>query len=531
MVIKNIVKEGRYYDSVLLLRVSQKASEFEGVKEVAVVMGTDSNKQILRNIGLYEEKLDRVTPNDLVISMDVEGDKIEEIVKKIEDELSGARRRIDEEYFPKSLETALESLPDANLVAVSIPGEHVYREASEALDRGLNLFIFSSNVPLDKELDLKNRGRERGLLVMGPDCGTAIINGIILGFGNVIDAGPVGIVAASGTGIQQVTTLLQRMGVGTSHAIGTGSNDLSEKIGGITMLEGVKRLEEDEGTELMLLISKPPAPSVREKVIGYVKKNVKKPVVVNFIGGEPKAVSEPGLTYAWTLEDAAVKAVNILKGEEYRLQKYSRSLDSRVDIAEDEWKNLSDEQRYIRGLYSGGTLSSEAQHILRDLIGYAYSNSPLDPRYRLDDPYESSGHTFVDLGGEEFVAGRLHPMIDPTIRKQRIRREAEDPEMAVLLLDIVIGYGSNEDPAGALIPEIIEAKKAFEDRGEHLPVVATVVGTESDPQKLIEQEDKLREVGVVVLPSNAQAVAVAGLIAMRGADRDKLKIWFGGDEV
>ena len=530
MVIVNVVKEGRYYDSVLLLRVSQRASEIEGVKEVAVVMATDANKQILKNLGLYEEKLDLVTSNDLVISFDVEEDKIEEIVKKIEEELTGERRRIEEEYFPKSLETALERLPDANLVAVSIPGEHAYREASEALDRGLNLFIFSSNVPLEKELDLKTRSRGKGLLVMGPDCGTAIINGVILGFGNVVDRGPVGIVAASGTGIQQVTTLLQRMEVGISHAIGTGSNDLSDQIGGITMLEGIKRLEEDEGTELILLISKPPAPTVRENVIEYVKKNVKKPVVVNFIGSEVKVSEDSDIIYAHTLDDAAVKAVNILKGEEYRRQKYSRSLDSLVDLAEDEWKNLSDEQRYIRGLYSGGTLSSEAQHILKDLIGYAYSNSPLDPEYSLDDPYKSRGHTFVDLGGEEFVAGRLHPMIDPTIRKQRIRREMVDPEVAVLLLDVVLGYGSNDDPAGALIPEIVEAKKAFEDRGRYLPVVATVVGTESDPQKLTEQEEKLREAGVVVLPSNAQAVAVAGLVALRGSGIDKLRMGYGGGE-
>ena len=525
----NVVKEGRYYDSVLLLRVSQRASELEGVKEVAVVMATDANKQILKNLGLYEEKLDQATSNDLVISFDVEEDRLEETIKKIEDELTGERRRIEEEYFPKSLETALERLPDANLVAISIPGEHAYREASDALDRGLNLFIFSSNVPLEKELDLKTRSREKDLLVMGPDCGTAIINGIILGFGNVVDRGPVGIVAASGTGIQQVTTLLQRMEVGISHAIGTGSNDLSAKMGGVTMLEGIKRLEADEGTELILLISKPPSPTVREKIIEYVKKNVKKPVVVNFIGSEIKASEDSDITYAHTLEDAATKAVNILKGEVYLRQRYSRSLNSLKNLAESEWTNLSEEQRYIRGLYSGGTLSSEAQHILKDLIGYAYSNNPLDPQHRLDDPYKSIEHTFVDLGGEEFVAGRLHPMIDPTIRKQRIRREMVDPEVAVLLLDVVLGYGSNENPAGALIPEIVEAKKAFRDGGKYLPVVATVVGTESDPQKLTEQEEKLREAGVVVMPSNAQAVAVAGLIAKRGSGLDKLRLGYEGD--
>jgi len=232
MVVKNIVKEGRYYDSVLLLRVSQKAKEFEGVKEVAVVMATDPNKEILKNLGLYEEKLDKATPNDLVISLDVEEGRVEEAVQRVEDELTGERKRIEGEYFPKSLETAIERLPGANMAAISIPGEHAYREASEALDRGLNLFIFSSNVPLEKELDLKKRGREKGLIVMGPDCGTAIINGVIMGFGNVVERGPVGIVAASGTGIQQDNPRDRDWGQRPLRGGGRGDHDRGDKAPG-----------------------------------------------------------------------------------------------------------------------------------------------------------------------------------------------------------------------------------------------------------------------------------------------------------
>ncbi|MCW4036580.1 MAG: acyl-CoA synthetase FdrA [Candidatus Bathyarchaeota archaeon] len=528
MVVKNIVKEGRYYDSVLLLRVSQRAKGFEGVREAAVVMATEPNKEILKNLGLYEERLDKVTPNDLVISLDVEEGRVEEVVQRVEDELTGERRRIEEEYFPKSLETALERLPGANMAAISIPGEHAYREASEALDRGLNLFIFSSNVPLEKELGLKTRGREKGLMVMGPDCGTAIINGVIMGFGNVVDRGPVGMVAASGTGIQQVTTLLHRMGVGITHAIGTGGNDLSEEVGGATMIEGIRLLEEDGETELIMLISKPPSPGVEERVLEHVKGEVTKPVLANFIGGDPRAVEEAGLTHAGTLEEAAFRAVSMLKGEDYARERYDRSLEPLARLAEEEWGRLSDGQRYIRGLYSGGTLSSEAQLVLRPLIGYAYSNSPLDPRHRLENPNRSREHTFIDLGGEEFVAGRLHPIIDPTIRRQRILREGEDPETAVILIDVVIGYGSHEDPAGALIPEIREAREKAEARGGYLPVVASVVGTELDPQNLAGQEEKLRGAGVVVLPSNARAAIVAGLIATRGEGSDKLEEAYGG---
>ncbi|MBD3206815.1 acyl-CoA synthetase FdrA [Candidatus Bathyarchaeota archaeon] len=520
MVKKNIVKKEKYYDSVLLLRVSQKAQEFEGVKEVAVVMGTDSNKEILKELGLYDETLDSTTPNDLIISIDAEEDKLDELVVKIEQELTSRRQELEEEYFPKSLETALESLPDANLLSISIPGEHAYREAKDGIKRGLNLFIFSSNVPLEKERELKEKGKEKGLLIMGPDCGTAIINGKILGFGNVVEKGPIGVVAASGSGTQEVTSLMQMMGVGITHAIGTGGNDLDESIGGITMLEAIKMLEEDQATKSILLVSKPPSPDVTDKILDYMKDNVSKPVIINFLGGDLDKIEKAGYIAARTLDMAAVKTVNHVKGDNFAEKFYEWDLEHLSGMAEEEWSKLGEGQKYIRGLYAGGTLSSEAQVLLRDLIGDAFSNSPLNPDFKLENPRKSKEHSFVDMGGEQFVEGRPHPMIDPTQRKQRILDEADDNEVAVILLDIVIGYGSHDDPAGALVDSIKEARKKAEEDGRHLSFVASVTGTDKDPQNRTEQEEILEKIGVLVLPSNAQASAVAGMIATRGEGID-----------
>ncbi len=515
MVKKNIVKTGKYYDSVLLLRVSQKAQEFTGVNQIAVVMGTDSNKEILKELNLYGDELDSAGPNDLVISIDAEEDKIEDMLQRVEEGLTAKRRDIDREYSPKSIEAALESMPGANLLSISIPGEHAYREAREGLDRRLNLFIFSSNVPIARERELKTLGKEKGLLVMGPDCGTSIIGGKVLGFGNVVDRGPVGIVAASGSGTQEVTCLMQSMGVGITHAIGTGGNDLDERIGGTTMMEAIDLLDGDPDTELILLVSKPPSPGVEEKILEHLNAHTSKPVIINFLSGDPGLVVERGYTWAETLDQAAVRTVNSVKGEGYTEQFYRWDMDELASMAESEWGKLAERQRYVRGLYAGGTLATEAQVVLRGLLGDTYSNSPLNPDYRLESHRESRGHSFVDMGSEEFVEGRPHPMIDPTQRKIRLGKEAEDPETAVILLDVVLGYGSHDDPAGALIDAIKSAKRRAEDEGGYLPVVASVVGTSKDPQGYEEQVEKLERAGVLVLPSNAQASAVAGMIARR----------------
>ncbi len=370
-------------------------------------------------------------------------------------------------------------------------------------------------------MDLKQIARGKGVLVMGPDCGTAIINGVVLGFGNVLNKGPIGIVAASGTGIQQTSTIIHRMGSGISQAIGTGGRDLSEEIGAITTLEGIKYLEQDEKTEVILLISKPSSQQVCEKVLEAAKR-CEKSVIINFIGAETASIERAGLISAVTLEDAAWKAVAAIKGESLEEIAVTLPREEILSIAHSEKAKLAPKQKYLRGLFSGGTLCYESLVILRELIGDVYSNGPLKPDLKLLNPHESQMHTCVDLGSEEFVLGRPHPMIDPTLRKQRILQEAKDPETGVILLDILLGYGSHPDPSGALVPVIVQAKKEAEENGRYLPVVASVIGTELDFQDLRKQEEKLKEVGVIVLPSNAQATRMAVLIAAQPKLEGKL---------
>lgn len=522
MTIKTVVRRSEFYDSIFLMRISEEASKIGGVRQAVALMATDLNKELLENIGLLTEDAKEAGPSDLVIALEAETeDHLHRALKEIDGMLSRRRREAAEEYFPYTLESALEMMPDANVVTISVPGEFARREALTALRRGLHVFLFSSNVSLEEELELKTLARRRGLLMMGPDCGTALINGVTLGFGNALRKGPIGIVAAAGTGIQQVGALIHGMGSGISHAIGTGGRDLAEEIGGITMSEGLKRLEGEEGTEVIVLISKPPSPPVAEKILGLAKR-CGKPVVVNFIGADPTEVRKAGLIPAVTLEEAAYKAVALARGEAPRKAMFVPISDALLSVAAYESAKLTSDQKYVRGFFSGGTLCYESISILEGLIGDIYSNTPIKPGLKLPSPHVSKGHTCVDMGAMEFVAGRPHPMIDPTLRSQRILREAGDPETAVILLDIVLGYGAHPDPAGALASSIKRAKRKAEDGGRHLPVVASLIGTELDVQGVEDQKEKLMEDGVIVLPSNAQATRVAALIATRCAVKNVL---------
>ena len=357
---------------------------------------------------------------------------------------------------------------------------------------------------------------------MGPDCGTAIINGVVLGFGNAVNEGPIGIVAAAGTGVQEVSVLISNYGSGLSHAIGTGSRDLSDEVGGITAMEGIKLLEKDEKTKVIVLISKPPGSKTVAKLIQFIKK-VKKPVVLNLLGAQinREELAEQHVI-ARTLEEAAILACELVG-----LKVKSRGMLSQelTKLALSEASKLSESQQFIRGLYAGGTLAYEAQLILSTVFGDIYSNTPINPKYKIDGFAASVKHTIIDMGAEEFVVGRAHPMIDYTLRKRRILQEANDPQTAVLLLDVELGYGSHPDPAGELVPAIRQAKKIAEDNGRYLPVVVHIVGTKRDFQGLEKQAKKLREAGVIIAPSNVQAVKVAAIIASKGKVLEKLSRW------
>src|SRR6056297_1671230 len=499
---KALVKEGTYFDSVSLMSISKDIKALDGINEATIVMGTDANKEILKNANLLLPEAEAAKPNDLVIVIDGQKEVLDKTIDETNQMLADKKASSDEEkeYSPGSLDGALDLQPDSNLVIISVPGEYAAREAKKALKRGLHVMLFSDNVPVENEIELKKMAAEKNLLLMGPDCGTAIVNGAPLAFANVVSRGPVGIVAASGTGAQAVSSLVDRQGVGLTQVIGTGGRDLKSKVKGIEMIKDMKALDRDEDTEVIVLVSKPPAKEVSEKIMEEVKK-LSKPVIVNFLGGDPSVVEGTDAIWTDTLEDAAMKAAAFIKGEE-----------EVAEIAEEETAQMSDEQKYLRGLYTGGTLCSEAVILLSEKYGDMYSNIPLKDELALKEDLKSIENTVIDLGEDEFTRGKPHPMIEPSLRNDRLLKEAEDKEIAVVLLDVVLGYGSHMDPAGEVAKAIKEAKEKVAERGGYLSVIASVCGTEKDPQNLQAQEEKLRQVGAKVLPTNVQAVRVVSKI-------------------
>jgi FdrA protein len=408
---------------------------------------------------------------------------------------------------PRSLEMALQEAATANLALISTPGDYAAAEAMKALRLGLNVMLFSDNVPLDDEIALKHYARSHDLLVMGPDCGTAIIGGVPLGFANVVRRGEIGVVAASGTGLQQVTCLIDRWGQGVSQGIGTGGHDLRAEVGGITMLQGLDALAADPATRVIVLISKPPHPEVAERVLGAASR-AGKPIVVNFLGADPDTVRREDVHPVRTLEDAARLAVD-LAGGGGDVEAGEAWPEGTTEVG------LASGQKYIRGLYSGGTFCYEALLLLTEAFGPIASNTPLEPGLMLADVWHSRQHTVIDLGDDAFTRGRPHPMIDQTLRRERILQEAADPEVAVILFDVVLGHGAHPDPAPELALTLEEAKALARAAGRSLALVGSVCGTAGDPQDLARQEASLREAGVLLAESNAQAVRLAARIAAR----------------
>ena len=510
-VLKNIVVKNRYVDSIMLMSISARTKGGAGVKEVSAMMGTDANKELMNASGLLDDAGRAAGPMDLVIAVEARDDAaIRKAASAMEDlltrreEASGAA----DEAPPRSLARALELRPGAKLLFISLPGAYARREAEAALDKGLHVMIFSDNVTLADEIALKRKARDLGLIVMGPDCGTAIIGGVALGFANVVNRGPVGIVGASGTGIQEVSCIISNMEHGITHAIGLGGRDLKEEVGGISMLMGLEALDAHADTKLIVLISKPPAPAVARKILDRAQ-SCAKPVIVNFLKGDPSEAAKRGLQFSPTIEGAALMAVAALRGKKCTPSGIHPELQSQAKEAR---KALNPRQKYIRGLYSGGTLADEALLILQGVVGDCYSNTPLKPELKLKDSKKSVGHCLVDLGDDEFTRGRPHPMIDFTFRCERIVQEAEDPETAAILIDVVLGYGSHPDPAGALVPAIEKARKIASAEGRSLPFVASITGTDADPQNRSRQKTALESAGVLIAPTNAQAARLAGVI-------------------
>jgi FdrA protein len=349
---------------------------------------------------------------------------------------------------------------------------------------------------------------------MGPDCGTAILQGVALGFANKVRKGPIGLIGASGTGLQEVSVLIHHLGMGISHAIGTGSNDVSDQVGGLTMIQGIKWLEADPATEIIIVVSKPPASQAMEKILAQLKQ-CRKPAIANFLGAYNKSFSEENILFTATLEETALKAVEKMgrspQGSEPSLEDAERAFAK----AKREAMSLKKNQKYIRGLFGGGTLATEACIVLQEMVSPLAGNISLSGVKKLVNARKSEGHSIIDLGADEFTLGKPHPMIEPEMRKERLLAEARDPEVAVILLDFVLGYGAHPDPVGATIPHFEKMRQIARERGLIQAIVASVCGTDEDPQNRSAQIRSLEEHGVIVLPNNAQAARAAGLIALR----------------
>ncbi|NMI00105.1 acyl-CoA synthetase FdrA [Pseudonocardia acidicola] len=476
----SIIKPNTYQDSLRLMQLSNALNGTNGINRVSVMMGTPTNKDILRGAGLDTPTLDDAGPTDLVIVADVTGTAVGDSLLAKVDEFLSYRAPVSGRSglrSARSLERAVGILGQANLALVSIPGQYVASEVHRLLDRNIHAFIFSDNVSTSDEVALKNRARERGLLVMGPDCGTGRIGGLPLGFANAVRDGSIGLVGASGTGLQEVMVHIDRLGGGVSHAIGLGGRDLSAEVGAITCLQALRALDADAATGVVVLVGKPPAASVRDEVIG-VAGTLSTPVVAILLGERPETDVEGNVHYARTLEETAQVAVELAGTRASR------------PVA------LRPGQRRITALYTGGTLAAEAAMLVGASPG-------------------STGHEVIDLGDDVYTRGRPHPMIDPSLRTERIPAVFDDPQNAVLLLDVVLGHGAHPDPAGPLAAVIADGLARLHATGRDLAVVASVCGTEDDPQCLSAQTRILEQAGVTVLPGNAAAVRHAMAILQR----------------
>lgn len=498
-----------YRDSVALMQLSGALKRIDGIEEAAAIMATVGNIALAREVGLLEADM-AARPSDMLVIVRTDSDQAAQAAfdcaeQALKEKVAAAANDGAAAIPVRSIGMALAAAPQANLALISVPGDYAAAEAGKAIDGGLNVMLFSDNVSLDDEVRLKRRATERGLIVMGPDCGTAIVAGVPLGFANKVRRGAIGCIGASGTGLQQVTSLVDRFGEGISHALGTGGRDLSEAVGGQSMLMALSMLTGDDATSVIVLVSKPPAPAVAAKVLAQAAK-AGKPVVVCFLGGDPAAVVGANLHAAATLEDAADAAVALLRG---RAPSTAAAQTSDGDIVP-----LAAEQRYIRALYSGGTFAYEAAVLLGASLGKVWSNAALRSEDELNDPWTSTAHCIVDLGDDVFTRGRPHPMIDHRLRNERIVREAADPEVAVILFDVVLGFGAHPDPAAEIIPAIESARAAAARRQRKLAFVGFLCGTASDPQDLGRQATMLREAGVILADSNAQAVRTAAVIAV-----------------
>lgn len=495
--IKTIIKEGSYHDSVVLMLLTNHISDLDGVNKVSIMMATPANKDIFAQSGLATSELETAGPNDMAIVADIETeDVMKKILSESEDFLKKQSVKSNSDNsskVAKSWDSALKQINNPSLAIISIPGIYAAMEAERALDEGMNVFMFSDNVSIEDEKNLKQKAHEKGLLVMGPDCGTGIIQGVPIAFTNNVNPGSIGIIGASGTGIQELTTIIDRLGEGVENAIGTGGRDLSSKIGGITMMDTIEAMEEDENVKVVIVISKPPAKDVRDKISQRLS-SYSKPVITLFLGEKP-LYHEENFYHAYTIDEAARLAVNILRGNGTEGTLYR----------EEEFKLFDkSENKTIKAYYSGGTLAGEAAMLIKEAMGV-----DVPPENKEGYMLNLNGNVVIDLGDDMYTKGRPHPMIDPGKRIECMKEALDDESTGVILFDVVLGYGSHEDMAGALLPGIKKLQDKAKADNRKIEFIATVCGTRRDYQGYDQAVNKLKDAGVLVCETNKLAIVKA----------------------
>ncbi|GAB1483254.1 hypothetical protein MASR2M78_20700 [Treponema sp.] len=474
-----------YFDSVTLMRLSVELGKLPGVQKVSAMMGTPANLTMLSDQGLYRQTLPEVGPADLCVCVAYSAEENLPEVVLAEKAFLEAGSTSAPSTTRSATATAVGSwkegalaLSEPRVAFISLPGPSAAVEAKRALDADFDVFLFSDNIDQDDEVILKQRARDAGRLVMGPDCGTAMIGGIRFGFANRVRAGSVGLVAASGTGAQEIASALDRAGIGISHIIGTGGHDLSGAVGGITTRQAAILLAEDQGTKRIVVISKPPDPDVAKDLTVFLAK-LGKPVSILFLGMEV-AKASGSLSFYRTFGDLIAHETG--------------------QVAEIPQVKHHSQGRFIRALYVGGSFAYQAADLLKVKMSVE------------GKPWTAMGHCVVDFGDDRFTQGRPHPMIDGSLRQQVIHEVLVDLTTGVLVCDVVLGDGSEDDPAGRIVQAVQQARK--DRQGTDFPaVIVHVVGTAQDLQGYARQVGSLRDAGVLVADTSTAALesALAGI--------------------
>ncbi len=509
------IEHDHYADSLEILFAATVLNDQAGIELGYVGMGSDTFREGLAEAGIEAEAVNNASSSDLVIVAEADTEaSFQAALRETLKAMTPIKSMQQEKSF-QSLSAAVEAHPEINMCHIAVPGEYALIEVKKALNIGLHCTVFSNNVPLSDEREMKLLAREKGLLCMGPDCGVANINGVALVLSSITNRGPFGIVGASGCGIQHVGAIIHEAGSGVTQIIGTGGNDLKDQVGGLMMEMGIAALEADEETKYIAIVSRKPGDAVLKNLLGWISA-CKKPVVALLMGCDRETIEATGAIYAENLDDCGQKCLRLI-GKEYPLP----ALDDLTAIADEAVKKLAPQQKYLTALYSGGTYMDEAMRAAAPLVGPVYSNSPTKPEWTIQPGQIGHEHTFMDYGEEEFTVGRAHPIIDLSVRKNALGEIAAMPETAVVLMDLILTPPGHPDPAEAMLEEIRVLQQKARAEGRELIFVASVLGTDADVQNVTLQRQKLEDAGVLVCKTNNRAAMLAGLIIRRKQEMDQ----------